>query len=78
MTKKYDVPYNYLRELTFLEEEAKQVWAGKMKALLLEIKHTVQQATTWGQTRMDVLIRLDLVSRYQEIVAEGYAANPAF
>jgi transposase len=35
---------HHLRELTFLEEQQHQSWATDLKALLLELKHAVEQA----------------------------------
>jgi hypothetical protein len=45
-----------LRELTFVEEELKQLWARKMKELLLSMKAEVEQAKAAGQHELDVLV----------------------
>jgi transposase len=67
---------HHLRELTFVEEELKQAWARKMKALLLDMKAEVERAKALGQHELDALVLAGLLRRYDEILAEGYQANP--
>src|SRR5712691_91613 len=67
---------HHLRELTFLEEELKQLWARKMKELLLEMKAEVERAKAMGQHELDVLVLARFLRRYDQILAEGYQANP--
>src|SRR6266849_2691201 len=67
---------HHLRELTFVEEELKQLWARKMKDLLLEMKAEVERARALGQHELDVLVLAGLLRRYDEILTEGYLANP--
>jgi transposase len=67
---------HHLRELTFVEEELKQAWARKMKELLLEMKVAVEQAKTLGQHQLDMLVLASLLCRYDELLKEGYLANP--
>src|SRR5439155_7943565 len=67
---------HHLRELTFVEEELKQLWARKMKELLLEMKAEVERAKALGQHELDVLVLARLLRRYDSILAEGYQANP--
>ncbi len=67
---------HHLRELTFVEEELKQGWARKMKELLLNMKAEVEQAKALGQHELDVLVLARLLRRYDELLAEGYQANP--
>ena len=59
-----------------LEEELKQIWARKMKELLLEMKAEVERAKALGQHALDVLVLARLLRRYDEILTEGYLANP--
>src|SRR5256884_1094520 len=66
---------HHLRELTFFEER-KQAWARKMKELLLDMKAEVERAKALGQHEVDVLVLAGLLRRYEEILAEGYQANP--
>src|SRR6266571_9014620 len=67
---------HHLRELTFIEEELKQVWARKMKELLLEMKAEVERAKALGQHELDALLLAHFLRRYDSILAEGYQANP--
>jgi transposase len=67
---------HHLRELTFIEEAFKQLWATNMKELLLLMKDTVEQARARGHTELDGVTRAQLRLRYEEIVAAGYLANP--
>jgi transposase len=66
---------HYLRELTFVEEELKQVWASKMKELLLDMKAEVEQAKALGQHELDALLLARLLRRYDSILVDGYQAN---
>jgi transposase len=67
---------HHLRELTFIEEELQQLWARKMKELLLEMKAAVEQAKALGQHELDALLLAHFLRRYDSILAEGYQANP--
>jgi len=67
---------HHVRELTFLEEEFKQPWAGKMKELLLEMKAEVSQAKALSQHELNMLLLARLLHRYDEILTEGYHVNP--
>ncbi len=59
---------HHLRELTFLEEEYQQLWAAKLKRLLREMKHIVEQARAPGPFLTQ--------RRYHTLLASGLAANP--
>ena len=67
---------HHLWELTFVEEELKQAWARKMKDLLLEMKAEVERAKALGQHELDLLVLARFLCRYDELLAEGYLANP--
>lgn len=67
---------HHLRDLTFIEEELKQPWAGKMKDLLLDMKAEVERAKAVGQHELDALVLARLLRRYDEILTAGYLANP--
>src|SRR6266699_281102 len=68
---------HHLRDLTFVEEERKQSWARAMKDLLLDMKAEVERAKALGKQELDVLMLARLLRRYEEILSEGYTANPA-
>lgn len=67
---------HHLRELTFLEEEYHQAWAGDLKALLREMRTVADQARTQGLRQVPAVQRDPLCARYREILAAGLAANP--
>jgi transposase len=67
---------HHLRELTFLEEQYQQTWARELKALLLEMKATVEQARTSGLDHLAAATRTTFVARYHALLATGHAANP--
>ncbi len=67
---------HHLRELTFLEEEQQQAWAGEMKTLLLDIKAAVEQARTEGHTSLHPLEVQDWKAQYGAVLVQGYQANP--
>lgn len=67
---------HHMRELTFLEEELKQAWARTMKDLLLEMKAEVEHAKALGQHDLDAPILASFLRRYDELLIEGYLANP--
>jgi transposase len=67
---------HHLRELTFVDEEHEQEWAGKMKGLLLEIEEAVREEAASGGTHLapERLERFE--RRYQELLKAGLEANP--
>ncbi len=67
---------HHLRELTFLEEEHEQEWAGRMKALLLEIEEAVRKEATSGGRRLKPERVRKFEVRYQRLLEAGLAANP--
>ena len=68
---------HHLRELTFIEEEHQQEWAGKMKALLVEMKGEVEGAREAGLERLEEGKQQELEGRYQKLLEEGLKANPS-
>src|SRR2546428_1632341 len=60
---------HHLRELTFVEEELKQLWARQMKA-------EVEGAKAAGKQELDLLVLAPLLRRSDELLTEGYQANP--
>lgn len=67
---------HHLRELTFLEEQYQQAWAGDLKQVLRAMKAAVEQARGAGNTGLDDAVRDGFVARYDAILAAGLAANP--
>src|SRR6266436_503614 len=67
---------HHLRELTFLFEEQRQDWAGRMKTLLLDIKAAIEQARREGRTSLHALEVADWKAQYAALLADGYRANP--
>lgn len=67
-----------LRELTFVEEEHEQEWAGEMKGLLLEIEESVREEAARGGGRHLPLERTQkFEARYQQLLEAGLEANPS-
>jgi transposase len=67
----------HLRELTYQEEQKKQVWAKELAHLLLAMKQTVEQAKVAGQSRLTDEVKKPLLQRYEALLQQGYTANPA-
>jgi transposase len=67
---------HHLRELTFLEEQYQQPWATELKALLRELKATVERARADGLGSLPITVRAALVTRSRALLAAGHAANP--
>jgi transposase len=67
---------HHLRELTFVEEELRQDWAGKLKTLLREMRTAIEHARLAGATRLESRVRDDFIARYEALLGEGLAQNP--
>ena len=67
---------HHLRELTFVEEELQQDWAGKLKSLLREMRTAVEQARSAGAAWLERGVRDDFVLRYEALLGDGLAQNP--
>jgi transposase len=67
---------HHLRELTFVEEELQQPWAGHLKTLLREMKAAVASAQAASGTSLLPSQRHTLRSRYEALLLAGLAANP--
>jgi transposase len=63
---------HHLRELTFIEEQIGQPWAGQMKQLLVEIKAGVEEGKRTGQTALARAILESYEHRYQAILEAGF------
>jgi transposase len=67
---------HHLRELTFLEEEDQQAWAGDLKDLLRQMRTAADQAREQGARQVPPAQRDPLLARYRDLLATGLAANP--
>lgn len=67
---------HHLRELTFVEEQLKQPWAGQLKTLLLEIKEAADRARADGLPVLPPAAQHGWTARYADLVAEGLRLNP--
>jgi transposase len=67
---------HHLRELTFVDEELGQPWAGALKRLLREMQAAVEQARTTGATRLAASQHDAFRARYEALLGAGVACNP--
>jgi transposase len=67
---------HHLRELTFVEEEHEQKWAGRMKALLLEIEEAIRKEAASGGRHLAPERVEEFEMRYQRLLEAGLEANP--
>ncbi len=67
---------HHLRELTFLEEQLGQPWAADLRALLGEMKRTVDRARAQGLLALPAETQQAFEQRYATILAAGFRANP--
>jgi transposase len=67
---------HHLRELTFVEEELHQAWAGQLKHLLRELRTAVEHARAAGATDLPTAQRDSLRARYEALLGDGLACNP--
>ena len=66
-----------VRELTGVWESTGQSWAAKLAATLERLNGAVHQARDAGRDRLDPDVLAGLYARYDAVVAQGWAANPA-
>ena len=64
------------RELTYLAEEQKQVWAAEMHTLLLDMNTAVKEAKEQGFKCLSPTEVDDWKAQYEALLTEGYQANP--
>ena len=69
---------HHLRELTWVIENTKQVWAGRMHELLLDALKAVNDAKENSKTCLEPEQIAGLLSRYDETIALGHKENPFF
>jgi transposase len=69
---------HHLRELTWVIENERQVWAQQRYDLLLEIRSAVNEAKENSKMRLELEQLMDFESRFQGIIILGYRENPFF
>ena len=79
---KYDCPHSlcnahHWRELTFIEEQLGQEWAGQMKQLLVEIKTAVDEARRHGHSSLAPVTSAGYEASSQAILDQGFAVEEA-
>jgi transposase len=65
-----------LRELEGISDEAGQGWAAGMAELLVDAELAADRARASGAERIDDGVLARLHARYQQLLADGRAANP--
>jgi len=65
---------HHLRELTYIEEELGQKWAGEMSLLLLQIKDQISKLPS-DQQLLEVEIQKQFQESYRGILEKGHASN---
>ncbi|MHB8593969.1 MAG: IS66 family transposase [Acidimicrobiales bacterium] len=78
----YDVDHalcnaHHLRELTAVAIGWDQGWADDLAGLLVKAKRTVEAAKAEGKNHLDATTVHSIRVRYGQLVAKGFAANPA-
>jgi len=68
---------HHLREFAFLQERYPQDWEADMVEHLLSIKKTVAEAVAQGLSCLPQEQLLAFEARYDQLVAQGLAINPA-
>lgn len=66
---------HHLRELKAFAEQG-HAWAGEMRALLCEIKHTVERAAARGASTLSEHQITRFTKRYRRLISQGQRANP--
>ena len=66
---------HHLRELTYVEEEIGQPWAGEMSSLLLGAKEVVEEEAIAGKVPCEHIIKA-VREDYRRILATGKKINP--
>ena len=67
---------HHLRELTDVRDSFEQRWSDRMMGLLLEMLAARNQAMDRGQAALDPDLLVEFERRYDNIVKEGWRANP--
>jgi transposase len=65
-----------LRELIFLEETTGQLWATKMRRLLLALLRLTNWARARGRRELESPLQAQILRRYRQVLTLGEQANP--
>lgn len=65
-----------LRELIFLYEQDRQLWADELATLLVTAKDLADAARAAHQAPLDEVVRATIEAHYDHLLAQGTAANP--
>ncbi len=67
-----------LRDCTYVQEQEQQEWAGEMYDLLLSMAAAAEEWRQRGAKAVPGYERDEWIARYFELLASGFAAQPAF
>ncbi len=67
-----------LRDCTYVQEQEQQEWAGQMYDLLLSMAAAAEEWRQRGARAVPGYERDEWIARYFELLASGFAAQPAF
>ncbi len=67
---------HHLRELLYLFEEKKQLWASEMMELLLEMNEFTKERRQAGASQLTEDEKQPWIDKYQAVIETGDAANP--
>lgn len=67
---------HHLRELTFVHEQEKQLWAKEMVELLLDIKRAVDEAKVRGEANLGEEVLLGFRVQYEQTILQAHDTNP--
>lgn len=67
---------HHLRDLTFCEEQEKSTWAKQMKALLLDMKHSVDDSLTLGLQSLTEDQQTKYLQHFDTLIAQGNIEHP--
>ena len=67
-----------LRDCTYIQEQEQQEWAEQMHDLLLSMAAAAEEWRQWGAQAVPGYERDEWIAQYFDLLASGFAAQPAF